>query len=48
MSPRSELMALRAARTAEDYTGPVLFEARAAAPMLAQVFGPAMNGSRPR
>jgi len=25
----------------------VLFEARAAAPMLAQVFGPAMNGSRP-
>src|SRR5712671_634175 len=43
----SELMALRAAKTAEDYTGPVLFEARAAAPMLAQVFGPAMNGSRP-
>jgi predicted Zn-dependent protease len=40
-------MALRAAKTAEDYTGPVLFEARAAAPMLAQVFGPAMNGSRP-
>jgi TldD protein len=43
----SELMALRAAKTAEDYTGPVLFEARAAAPLLAQVFGPAMNGSRP-
>jgi TldD protein len=43
----SELMALRAARPAEDYTGPVLFEARAAAPLLAQVFGPAMNGSRP-
>lgn len=43
----SELMALRAARPAEDYTGPVLFEARAAAPVLAQVFGPAMNGSRP-
>jgi predicted Zn-dependent protease len=38
---------MRAAKTAEDYTGPVLFEARAAAPMLAQVFGPAMNGSRP-
>jgi TldD protein len=43
----SELMALRTAKPAEDYTGPVLFEARAAAPMLAQVFGPAMNGSRP-
>jgi TldD protein len=43
----SELMALRAARSAEDYTGPVLFEARAAAPLIAQVFGPAMNGSRP-
>jgi hypothetical protein len=43
----SELMALRSARPAEDYTGPVLFEARAAAALLAQVFGPAMNGSRP-
>jgi len=43
----SELMALRAAKPAEDYTGPVLFEARAVAPLLAQVFGPAMNGSRP-
>src|SRR5260370_28799437 len=40
-------MALRAARSAEDYTGPVLFEARGAAPLLAQVLGPAMNGSRP-
>jgi hypothetical protein len=43
----SELMALRAAPPAQDYTGPVLFEARAAAPLLAQIFGPAMNGSRP-
>jgi hypothetical protein len=43
----SELMALRAAPTAQDYTGPVLFEARAAAPLLAQVLGPALNGSRP-
>ncbi|MGH9677106.1 MAG: metallopeptidase TldD-related protein, partial [Candidatus Acidiferrum sp.] len=43
----SELMALRAAPLAQEYTGPVLFEARAAAPLLAQVFGPAMNGSRP-
>jgi TldD protein len=43
----SELMALRSAQPAQDYTGPVLFEARAAAPLLAQVLGPAMNGSRP-
>jgi len=43
----SELMALRSAKPAEDYTGPVLFEARAAASLVAQVFGPAMNGSRP-
>jgi TldD protein len=43
----SELMALRAAQPAQDYTGPVLFEARAAAPLLAQVLGPSMNGSRP-
>jgi TldD protein len=43
----SELMALRAAPTAQDYTGPVLFEARAAAPLVAQLLGPAMNGARP-
>jgi TldD protein len=43
----SELMALRAAPTAQDYTGPVLFESRAAAPLLAQVLGPAINGARP-
>jgi len=43
----SELMALRAAPAAQDYTGPVLFEARAATPLLAQVLGPAMNGARP-
>jgi hypothetical protein len=43
----SELMALRVAPTAQDYTGPVLFEARAAAPLLAQILGPAVNGSRP-
>ena len=40
-------MALRAAPPAQDYTGPVLFEARAAAPLLAQVLGPAVNGARP-
>ena len=43
----SELMALRAAPTAQDYNGPVFFEARAAAPLLAQVLTPAINGSRP-
>ena len=43
----SELMAMRAAGTAQDYNGPVLFEARAAAPLLAQVLTPAINGARP-
>jgi TldD protein len=43
----TELMALRAAPLAQDYTGPVLFEARAAASLLAQVLGPAVNGARP-
>jgi len=43
----TELMALRAAPPAQDYTGPVLFEARAAAPLLAQVLTPAINGARP-
>ena len=43
----SELMALRAAPPGQEYTGPVLFEARAAAPLVAQVLGPAMDGARP-
>lgn len=43
----SELMALRASQPAQDYTGPVLFEARAAAPLLAEVLGPNMNGALP-
>ncbi len=43
----TELMQLRTSATAQDYTGPVLFEARAAAPLLAQILGPAMNGARP-
>ena len=43
----SELMALRSAPPAPDYTGPVLFEARAAAPLLAQILGPDINGARP-
>ena len=43
----TELVMLRAAAPAQDYTGPVLFEARAAAPLLAQTFGPNLNGARP-
>lgn len=43
----TELMALRAAPAAQDYTGPVLFESRAAASLLAQVLTPALNGARP-
>jgi len=43
----SELMALRTAPPAQDYNGPVFFESRAAAPLLAQVLTPAINGSRP-
>jgi predicted Zn-dependent protease len=43
----TELMAMRAAPPAPDYTGPVLFESRAAAALLAQVLGPSLSGARP-
>lgn len=43
----SELMAMRASPPASDYTGPVLFESRAAAALLAQVLGPSLSGARP-
>jgi TldD protein len=43
----SELMGMRAAPNASDYTGPVLFESRAAAALLAQVLGPSLSGARP-
>jgi TldD protein len=43
----TELMAMRAAPPASDYTGPVLFESRAAAALVAQVLGPSLNGGRP-
>ncbi|HEX3120987.1 MAG TPA: metallopeptidase TldD-related protein [Candidatus Acidoferrum sp.] len=43
----TELVAMRSGSIAQDYTGPVLFEARAAAPLLAQILGPAINGARP-
>lgn len=43
----TELMGMRAAPAASDYTGPVLFESRAAAALIAQVLGPSLNGARP-
>ncbi|HEY4977978.1 MAG TPA: hypothetical protein VII25_02315, partial [Candidatus Acidoferrum sp.] len=43
----TELMAMRAASSAPDYTGPVLFESRAAAALLAQVLSPSLSGARP-
>jgi hypothetical protein len=43
----TELMAMRAAPPASDYTGPVLFESRAAAALIAEVLGPSLNGGRP-
>jgi predicted Zn-dependent protease len=43
----SELMAMRASPPSQDYSGPVLFEARAAGSLLAQVLGSSLNGARP-
>jgi TldD protein len=43
----NDLMALRASPLVPDYTGPVLFEAPAAASALAQVLGPSLSGARP-
>jgi predicted Zn-dependent protease len=43
----TELMAMRAAPPAPDYTGPVLFESRAAAALLAEVLTPSLSGARP-
>ena len=43
----SELMGMRVAPTASDYTGPVLFESRAAAALVAEVLGPSLSGARP-
>jgi TldD protein len=42
-----DLEALRVAPTAPDYDGPVLFEARAAGSLLAQILGPSIGGARP-
>jgi len=43
----TELMGMRASSPAPDYTGPVFFESRAAAQLLAAVLGPSLNGARP-
>jgi TldD protein len=42
----TELMAMRAAPPAPDYTGPVLFESRASAALLSQVLSPSLSGAR--
>src|SRR6202521_5641258 len=42
----TELMAMRAAPPAPDFTGPVLFEPRAAAALLAEVLTPSLSGAR--
>jgi hypothetical protein len=43
----TELMAMRAAQPAPDYTGPVFFESRAAASLIASVLSPSLSGARP-
>ncbi|HKM67539.1 MAG TPA: metallopeptidase TldD-related protein [Candidatus Acidoferrum sp.] len=43
----TELMGMRAAPPAPDYTGPVLFESRAATALVAQVLTPSLSGARP-
>ena len=43
----TELMQLRASPLVSDYTGPVLFDAPAAASTLAQVLAPSLSGARP-
>jgi predicted Zn-dependent protease len=41
-----QLTALRVSPLAADYDGPVLFEARAAGSLLAQILGPSLSGAR--
>jgi TldD protein len=43
----TELTELRASPLVQDYTGPVLFAAPAAASVLAQVLAPSLSGARP-
>jgi len=42
-----DLVALRGGPAAPDYSGPVLFEAPAAASLLAQILAPSVTGARP-
>ncbi len=42
-----DLVALRAAPRIPDYDGPVLFEPRAAAALVAQILSPSLGGARP-
>ncbi|MBI3663557.1 MAG: hypothetical protein HY234_10990 [Acidobacteria bacterium] len=42
-----ELVTLRASPPAQDYAGPVLFDAQASAALLAQMLGPSISGARP-
>jgi len=42
-----ELVALRSSPPAQDYVGPMLFEAPAAGSLLAQLLGPSVSGARP-
>jgi hypothetical protein len=46
-SASTDLMALRSSPLVPDYTGPVLFDAPAAASTLAQVLEPSLSGARP-
>jgi TldD protein len=46
-SAGTDLMALRSSPLVPDYTGPVLFDAPAAASTLAQVLEPSLSGARP-
>ncbi len=46
-STATDLMALRSSPLVPDYTGPVLFDAPAAASTLAQVLEPSLSGARP-
>ena len=42
-----EIAGLRTAPTVQDYDGPMLFEARAAGSLLAQLLAPSISGARP-
>jgi TldD protein len=43
----TELMAVRSAPLVSDYTGPILFDPKAAGSLLAQILEPSLSGARP-